>query len=93
MKKLLIIGTLILSAVSFAKTAEKASVKEEKVSESKLFRPGGLYGVTFGLPCGGTVTVHYITNFVENTAGFNQDLAWIVNNAVEENCGAGNSGV
>lgn len=87
MKKIFVIGALAMSVLSFANSnVETSMVKEAKVR--------GVYTVTFTLPCTGQeITAYYYTTTNEGTAAFNQDLAWAVNVTVDENCGAGTSGV
>lgn len=91
MKKNFVIGALAFSALSFAKqNVESAELKES--ANTAFFR--GVYTVTFTLPCNGqTITAYYYTTTTEGTQAFNQDLAWAVNVTVDENCGAGASGV
>lgn len=97
MKKLFCLGALALSVFSFAKTSEVSNVKEElkkeeSQSSNKFF--GGVYTVTFTLPCNGqTYTAWYYTTTDEGTQAFNEDLAWAVNTSVDLECGSGSSGV
>ncbi|SIS71822.1 MULTISPECIES: hypothetical protein [Chryseobacterium] len=91
MKKIFVIGALAMSALSFAKPNVESSIVKKETKEAK-FR--GVYTVTFTLPCTGqTITAWYYTTTTEGTAAFNADLAWAVNVTVDENCGAGTSGV
>lgn len=85
MKKLLAICTLSFSIFAFSMNNKSEKIEENSIS-------GGLYTVTFILPCTGqSYTAWYHTMYEEGTPDFNRDLAWVVNVSVEEECGEGSS--
>lgn len=96
MKKLIILGAVVFASMTFAKTSTediKNPVKTETVSQVKATaqeksnsaRPGQLWTVTIGTPCG-PVNVTFSTSYADGSAGFIDDLAYSVNYAYN-NCG------
>lgn len=93
MKKLIAILLLSFATFSFAAESSKPEldsfINKSEFGTENLYLTilGGCYSVSFALPCNGqSHTEWYCTNYDEGTAGFNRDLAWIVNEAVDEGC-------
>ncbi|SHL94492.1 hypothetical protein SAMN05444360_10675 [Chryseobacterium carnipullorum] len=100
MKKLLFIGALALSTVTFANTKEevksenKQEVKTEKAAEVKELTPAQKealasyfrwWSVAFKNACGSTTTVLFQSDNPDMSPGFNDELAYAVNSNYD-NC-------